>query len=107
MLKGDNRLGVFIVIGALFILRPFSIFGQTIEFKGEIPLYEKNNLKKKVSKKKSGFWKQWRATCINSRGAILRTHDKGFRDCMDNTGPDSGPRNNVKKSLDFMIEIRF
>ena len=80
---------------------------QSIEFKGEVPLYEKKIILNEMPKKKEGFWKHWRATCINSRGAILRKNNKGFRDCMDNTGPNSGPRNNVKKSLDFMIEIKF
>ena len=82
-------------------------FGQSIEFKGEFPIYEKKQVLKKSIKKKEGFWKNWRATCINSRGAVLKEHNKGFRDCMDNTGPDSGPRQKVKKSLDFIFQIKF
>ena len=80
---------------------------QSIEFKGEVPLYEKNTTVIRPSKKANGFWKNWRATCITSRGLILKQYNKGFRDCMDNTGPDSNPRSNVKKSLDFIIQIKF
>ena len=80
---------------------------QSVEFKGEVPLYEKNTTVSKPPKSLRGFWKSWRATCITPRGAILKQHNRGFRDCMDNTGPESSPRNNVKKSLDFIIEIKF
>ena len=90
---------------AAFYSEPAST--QSIEFKGEVPLYEKNTTVSKSPKKLRGFWKSWRATCITPRGAILKQHNRGFRDCMDNTGPDSSPRNNVKKSLDFIIEIKF
>ena len=102
------NISIYLVIAWVLFFSLRQGIAQSIEFKGEVPLYEKKNriVNKKV-KKVRGFWKHWRATCITSRGAILRSHNRGFRNCMDNTGPDSNPRNNVKKSLDFMIEIKF
>tara|TARA_Y100001954_G_scaffold100436_1_gene109493 strand:+ start:8235 stop:8558 length:324 start_codon:yes stop_codon:yes gene_type:complete len=107
-MKNKKKLNFLIFTTLIFIFFDIRLaLTQAIEFKGEVPLYEKNTIVSKPSKKVRGFWKNWRATCITSRGAILKQHNNGFRDCMDNTGPDSSPRNNVKKSLDFIIQIKF